>query len=63
MFDFLDMIVILFVVVLEFFVLVEFESGIFVRFWGKEEIEGSFIIFFVILDEFILLYFNLISFI
>lgn len=57
------MIVILFVMVLEFFVLVEFESGIFVRLLEKEEIEGSFIIFFVILDEFILLYFNLISFI
>lgn len=57
------MIVILFGMVLEFFVLVEFESGIFVRFWEKEEMEGSFIIFFVILDEFILLYFNLISFI
>lgn len=51
------MIVILFVMVLEFFVLVEFESGIFVRLLEKEEIEGSFIIFFVILEEFILLNF------
>lgn len=51
------MIVILFGMVLEFFVLVEFESGIFVRLLEKEEIEGSFIIFFVILEEFILLNF------
>lgn len=51
------MIVILFGMVLEFFVLAEFESGIFVRFWEKEEMEGSFIIFFVILEEFILLNF------